>query len=114
MVVPLICPCRDEIITLWRCLIDREFAPHASVLREQIGQGYPPNLFRNRICQQLVEPAFCPRPRYFAFGKGAHVLNADMLGHMQAFIAYMFEIVGTAERPFFTNRFVRHDGMIVI
>ena len=37
-----------------------------------------------------------------------------MLGHMQAFIADMFEIIGTAERPFFTDGFAGHNGMIII
>jgi len=61
MVMPLIRASRHKIITLRRCFIHGELAAHAALVGEQIGQGYAPDLFRHRICQQLVEPGFRTR-----------------------------------------------------
>ena len=97
MVVALIGPGRDKVITLRRHFIDCEFAAHAALIGQQVRQGYATDLFRDGIGQKLVKPGLRTGARNFAFGKGAHVLNAKLFMHMAAFIANMFEIVGPPE-----------------
>ena len=115
VVVTLQRPGRDQVEALRGLLEDGKFSPHAALGGQEIGQADLADDGRYLIGEQAIEPRLCTGARDLELGKGAHILKADLGGHMAAFGPNMFKIVRAAEAPLFADRLAVHlFGMVFV
>ena len=94
--------------------VDGELRAHAAVLGQQVAERDAPDLLRDAVGEERVEPGLGARPGDLAFGEGRHVLQADVLRDVPALVADMLEIVGAAERPALAHLAGRRVGRRVV
>src|SRR6185312_13465451 len=107
MIVSLQRPGGDEIELARRPLVDCELGTHAAAMGEQVAERYAPLLLRNAVGENRIEPVARARPADQSLGEGRHVLDADILVDVPAFLADEGEIIGAAEAPLLADRLPR-------